>query len=199
MFVETLRWFDMKIEDELEFEPDCFYSYPQSRHQTGKGLPLGDVCGEIWVPCMAEWVDCRLVGVGARLFEEYMNQNWTVRPVTITWDDGEMTVHAKFVAPMVTEEAAQVMRETAPLDDDIPFEDEGDVVAQLKDYTFYGPRGRVNREQYMTLVQDGCVMCTGNLPENAEDSKDVMWVGERADQPLCLACQEEATSFTEDF
>jgi hypothetical protein len=186
VFAETLSWFDLHIRDELEFDPDCFYGYPRSRHATGNPLPLGDVQGEVWFPDLQEWVDARLVGVGERVFELYHNKMWTVRPVCITWEKDVMTVHCKFVAPTVTAEARALTAETAPeLDDDIPWGDEGDSLSM-----YLGPNGNyVTEYRAKELLEHGCGMCSKDL--RIQDMADYEWVGELRNMPLCPDCQTD--------
>jgi len=185
-FAETLSWFDLNIKDELEFDPDCFYGYPRSRHATGKGLPLGDVQGEVWVPDLQEWTDARLIGVGERLFEVYNHRTWTVRPVCVTWEKDVMTIHCKFVAPLVTAEARALNAETSTALDDTQWDFEEDDPLGM----YLGPNGNyVTEYRAKELLEHGCGMCSKDL--RVQDMAEYDWVGELRNMPLCPDCQTD--------
>ena len=201
VFKEILSWFDLDIADELEFDPDVFYEYPVDRAiKNEKRVPIGDVQGEVFVPCMGEFVQCRLVGVGGRLFEQYYKENWTVRPMCITWEDDTMTIHAKFVKIGLTEDAkTNTLKYSDDLDEEVQFDkEETDYTELWKDKDdeqsfFKGPRGYVTLDKALDLLEDGCAMCSDNL--KPADMGEYLWVGEHQDQPLCPDCQTEAAGF----
>ena len=194
ILAETLSWFDMSIEDHLEFGPDCFYSYPRSRHSTEPPkLPVGDVMGQVFVPFMGDYLQGRLVGVGQRLFEKYRDYDWTVRPVALTWEENEkgeseITVHCKFVKIGLTAEAEKTTMdhiEAVDKEDD-PLALECEENENKCGTLVLGPDGYIDEGKWNELVSYGCCMC--GLSISADEAHEIQWVGEYSRQPLCGNC-----------
>ena len=186
VFQDIMSWFDLKVESRLLFEPEQWRAYAQDRHTPAKGLTLGEFTGIVYVPFLDDWVDCVVHTLGANL-DRYCNQEWTVRPVTLTWDTrGQMTVHAMMVAVTIIDGVAMPEDEVEEPNTVLGPDGFADEEFSLDDEVFDGPYGDCSREQFEQYVKHGCSMCTGNI--SIEDASEVEWVGDTRDMPVCPVC-----------
>lgn len=195
VFRDIMSWFDLKIESRLLFEPREWESYKAGRHTTAKTLPLGRYHGDVYVPFLDNYVDCVVHNLGHNL-EQYIDNEWTVRPVCITWaGDSDMTVHALLVATSVTPECEVPTDEVDEPNtvlgqrEDEDWSTDDPLLPDLEEYP--GPFGDCSKDQMEHYLRNGCSMCTG--PIDVMDYDDIEWVGEQRDQPICGRCVEDWT------
>jgi hypothetical protein len=188
-WAEELGWFGLDFNKSYPMRNAKFTAYPQGPGKDG----FGYVDGEMYVPDIDKWCPIRIQKVWDTSVQHAENRVWSVTPYFCTWDSGNVGFMGKY---LTTYQTAEALRNGPPVEEEerrsIPWDAlEDDEDADMVD----GPNGgMVTVEEFETLTASGCCMCTGNVA--VEDAPEVVWVGERNDQPLCPECAEEATSMT---
>ena len=174
------NWYCLDTTQDVYFKPKRFMKWGNSK---------GTVIGSAFHPEWCCWFDAVIHHVSIQQYDSHGDYPWTVKVSGID--------HRSYVpqAPSGLAFICNVLwfswTDKEP-EEEVPAETSHDVTDCMP-----GPHGHyIDLDAWNYLTESGCVMC--QQPILPDEADDLMWVGEMENQPLCYACQEDATKMTEE-
>ncbi len=181
MTVMLKDWYSLSHEKNLCFQPLKYWPNGTSG--------FGRCYGRIWHEEWDSWFDAYVTDVTSTTMGLYAGKQWTVVAAGVDHTSphnsvkGGVTFICKIQFHIWNGKEVESETEWDNPNKQTEKIDYGDLMD--------GPHGLITVYAWETLVEEGCVMC--GEPIFLSDEKEITWVGEMSNQPLCIRCLDTST------